>query len=1223
MNRPLSCFLHPRPEDEPKSINDECPDCGNPYGFPLTDHPEFIREFKVRRAISRGFYGAVYHVTRGTLNKHYVLKVVPEKVYKSFGKDFNRESEIHNEVAEGCEHLVGIHDNFNVDVDFGDISIPCHVAQLDYIEGPPLDEFLRTEPSPSSLTVAQIVLDLLQLLDELQVKATYHNDLHDSNIIVHRLQPGSRRADALDESIRTIAVDLGSVADRSKSGTTRLSDLQSICSHIAGFASRLTQPPDEASEIDYRLAAKLQEIAQSLASEPPNLRPPQFDVLRREIRQSFDVISAPWRDRPPLSRFSDSYNAHTLHPWFVSKLLEDPDGEWLREISVQGPLVISGMRGCGKTMLLRSLMFHARAAEDQDSISTQPIVDRLAADHFVGLYVSCNQLLDPLGRAGPHHLPEARLFVSFVLEALRAIRHLREIDSSLPSPSAATQVGRVLASCVGEVPTDLPENEWELEQLTLRILASLRRGESRHTLETDPSAAFIALAEAIRTCSTIWAGSSTFFLLDDVSSRHLDAESIQRLVSRLIFSNEMCAFKMTTEQQTLETVLKSPGLIKLADPTRDYRVFDLGASVNERMTMPLREGGRSNFIRAVLERRAEHYQAHPKEVSPADLLGDTKLETIAERIAYSSHAGNERKQLYHGLRALTAVCVGDVGDVIAIYDTMLRKYRQSGQPTVPIPPTIQHDTFREKCNDRLFHVNHRDGRFKDYAVGFAQAARELLMKSASSGRLRQYSKIHVQLPTNDSEEQFKQLCNLVDAGVFVLQGGTSRVRSRDSDPHQQFILKYRKLFGLSNTIGLADRDRFELSGDNLRNWLSEPERCREILMQSVGSREFESLVEDAADAEAPLDDECTHQREEADDDESFQLPLGFFDSQLDDEVTHRPLDGSDFLARRTPVARELTPTELDETDVRSLVLGLGFEKRTLESARRVLDAVNPDHAMLIRYREPGHREEIQELVTSSIQSVEVIDYSELSPNTQPVLPPGPMLVDVTGLAKPVIFQTTRRALMRDGLVIVAHTEAEEHYPLNENIEQILNADEGEDAWAVLQRLEDEVWLGEKGPYKFEPLLFTDADESRRRYLLASASPKHHRLLSLVEERDFDCIDVLSPPEGTSRSEVARLAARIASSVAESSGMIDLGSDDLPSALNAIVSAHHRYYINGNYNFELGLTGSKLHAVAFAAASASMQMSQAWYVKPAEFDPTRFSIGFGDTRFLEITMPAST
>lgn len=1215
MNRPLSCFLHPRPSDEPKSVDDECPDCGRRYGFPLSDHPEFIRKFRVIRPISRGFYGAVYHVTRETLNKQYVLKVVPEEVYKRFDKDFRRECEIHNQVAEGCEHLVDIHDIFDADIIFDDVSIPCHVAQLDYIKGTPLEEFLHAVPS--SQTVAQIVLDLLQLLDELQMKATYHNDLHDSNIIVHQLPPGLRRADAIDESIRTIAVDLGSVADRSKSGTTRLSDLQSICGHIAGFASRLTQPPDDASEIDYRLAAKLQEVAQSLASEPPNLRPPEFDVLRREIRQAFDLISSPWKDPLPLSRFSDSYNAHTLHPWFVSKLLEDPDGQWLKEISVQGPLVISGMRGCGKTMLLRSLMFHARAAEHQDSRSTQPIRDRLAADHFIGLYVSCNQLLDPLGRAGPHHLPEARLFVSFVIEALRAIRHLREIDSSLPSPSAATQVGSVLANCVGEVPTDLPTNEWELEQLTLKILASLRRGESRHTLETDPSAAFIALAEAIRTCSTIWAAASTFFLLDDVSSRHLSAASIQRLVSRLIFSNEICAFKMTTEQQTLESVLKSPGLIKLADPTRDYKIFDLGASVNERMTMPLRDGGGSDFIRGVLKRRADHYPPHPKNVSPAELLGDTKLETIAQQIAKPSPTGSARKQLYHGLRALTAVCVGDVGDVIAIYDSMLRKHRHSGQRTVPIPPTIQHETFHEKCNDRLFHVNHRNGRYKDYAVGFAQAARELLIKSARSDRLRQYSKIHIRLPANDSEELFEQLCKIVDAGVFVLQGGASRVRSRDRDPHQQFVLKYRKLFGLSNSIGLADRDRFELSGDSVREWLSEPQRCKEILMQSVGG-----LAEDSKDVEGPLNDEWRHHLDETDVDRDMQLPLAFFDGDPDDDVTHPAPDGSEFLAGRTPVVRELTPTELVESYPRSLVSGLGFEDRTLESTRRTLDAVHPDHAMLIRYLEPGHGEQIQDLVTSSIESVGIIDYSDMSPDTQPILPPGPTLVDVTGLAKPVIFQTIRRALIRDGGVLVGHTEAEEHYPRNENIEQILNVDADEDAWVALQRLEDEVWLGEKGPYEFEPLLFTDADESRRRYLLASASPKHHRLLSLVEERNFDCIDVLSPPEGTARSEVARLAGRIASSVAESSSMINVDSDDLILALRKIVSAHDRYYINGNYNFELGLTGSKLHAVAFAAASASLQMSQAWYVKPTAFDPDRFSVGVGRTRYFEIAMPGS-
>ena len=916
---------------------------------------------------------------------------------------------------------------------------------------------------------------------------------------------------------------------------------------------------------------------------------------------------------PPLRRFDDSYNAQTLHPWFVPKLLVDPDGDWLTEISVQGPQVISGMRGCGKTLLLRSLMFHARVAAHQDAENLQPIGDRLAADHFVGLYVSCNRLLDPLGKTGPLHMPEARLFVAFVREALRAIRHLREIDSSLPSLGAARHVGEVLADHVDKVTTNLPDDERALERLTVQALASLQRGESEHRLTTDPSAAFIALAEAMRNCSTIWAGSPTFFLLDDVSTRHLSEESIQLLVSRLVFSSELCAFKMTTEHHTLEYVLKSPGLIEKARPGRDYKVFDLGARVNERMKMPLRKGGGSNFIRDILAHRAVQIPVHPTDVSPADLLGNTQLQSIAEQIANSSATASERKQLYHGLRALTAVCVGDVGDVLAIYESM---FRRSGGDLVPIPPRIQHQAFQDYCAQRLYHVNHRSGRFKDFAVGFAQAARDLLVKSAGKDRLRQYSSIYVRVTTDDSELQFEQLRELIDAGVFVLEGGAPRAKTRDDDPVQQFILKYRKLFGLSSYIGLSDRDRFELSGEDLREWLSEPKRTKEILMRNLGEP-----LPDAGDPEAPLESEKPHQLKSAGGVKSSPRQRTLFESQPDNEGPEQATFRANLSASRTPVARELTPSELRETDLRSLVLGLGFEDRTLESTKRVLDAVIPDHATLIRYPEQGYGTEIELLVERLVQNVKVIDYSTLSPDTQPVPPPGPTLVDVTGLAKPLIFQTIRRALVRDARVLVAHTQAMKHYPLDENIKPVLDAEADENIWGVLEGL-DEVWLGEMGPYTFEPLLLTDADESRRRYLLASASPKHQRLLSLVEERDFDRIAVLAPPGGSPRSDLARRAALVAARVAESSEIVDLDTDDLSSALMATASAHHDYYVDGNYNFELGLTGSKLHAVAFAAASASMRMSQAWYVKPDAFDPARFSIGVGHTRYFEITMPAS-
>ena len=1216
MNRPLCCFVHPKFSNEPRSFDDRCPDCGRTYGFPLTHAPEFIGEFKVVQALSRGFYSAVYQVTYGALDANYVLKVAPKKIYETFkdyGKDFEHESRIHRAVAVGSDHLVGIHDIFDLDVTFGDLTMPCHVAQLDYIEGTPLEDVLGAEPPPSSRTVAQIVLDLLQLLEELQAKESFHNDLHGSNIIVQTLPASSRRAEALDDSIRVIAVDLGSVTDGSKSDTSRLGDLHSIGRYSEAFASRLIQRPGETADIDYRLAGQLQEIAALLAPEAVNQRPPEFAVLRDRIRYSYGFIASPWKNPPPLRRFDDSYNAQTLHPWFVPKLLVDPDGDWLEEIRVQGPQVISGMRGCGKTMLLRSLTFHARAAAYQDEGGTQPIGDRLAADRFVGLYVSCNRLLDLLGRTEPPHLPEARLFVAFAREALRAIRHLREIDSSLPSLGAARSVGEVLTDYVKNVPADLADDEWALERLTLRILASLQRGESKHQLTTDPSAAFVALAEAMWSCSTIWAGSPTFFLLDDVSTRHLSEESIQRLVSRLVFSSEVCAFKMTTEHQTLEYVLKSPGLIEHARPGRDYKVFDLGARVNERMKMPLEKGGGSNFIRDILALRAAQYPTHPTNVSPADLLGNTKLTSIAQNIANSSATSSERKQLYYGLRALTAVCVGDVGDVLAIYESMLRR---SGGDLVPIPPRIQHQAFQDYCAERLYHVNHRDGRFKDFAVGFAQAARDLLVASAGQDRLRQYSSVYVRVTTDDSELQFEELRKLIDAGVFVLQGGAPRAKTRDGDPVQKFILKYRKLFGLSSFIGLSDRDRFELSGEDLREWLSNPKRSKEILMRNLGGP-----LENAEDPEAPLNDEQMHRLKNAGGVKSSPRPQTLFESQPHDEGTEQALLEADLSEMRTPTVRKLTPDELRETNPRSLVLGLGFEARTLESTKQVLSTVSPDHAMLVRYQEQGYGEEIQQLVANSIPIVDVVDYSNLSLDTQPTPPPGPTLVDVTGLAKPLIFQTIRQALVRDTHVLVAHTQAERHYPLDEKIEPILNAEAEEDIWGVLEGL-DEVWLGEMGPYAFEPLLLTDADESRRRYLVASASPKHQRLLSLVEERDFDRIDVLAPPEGSPRSDLARRAARVASRVTESSEIIDLDTDDLSSALNAVASAHHRYYINGNYNFELGLTGSKLHAVAFAAASASMRMSQAWYVKPTAFDPDRFSVGVGRTRYFEITMPAS-
>src|SRR5439155_25896058 len=98
----------------------------------------------------------------------------------------------------------------------------------------------------------------------------------------------------------------------------------------------------------------------------------------------------------------------------------DPGDRWVKRLSSPGPQVITGMRGCGKTLLLRALELHARAS-NQSGEGTEAIVRRLRDDGFVGLYVSSTKLLDVPGSEDEELFrPYERLFVAYALEALRA-----------------------------------------------------------------------------------------------------------------------------------------------------------------------------------------------------------------------------------------------------------------------------------------------------------------------------------------------------------------------------------------------------------------------------------------------------------------------------------------------------------------------------------------------------------------------------------------------------------------------------------------------------------------------------------------------------------------------------------------------------------------------------------------------------------------------------------
>ncbi len=414
--------------------------------------PSELNGYKITKSLGRGFYGAAYAAI-GKFNKPFVIKISPKSFYdfKEFKKTpFEKECQDHVDVAAQADHAVGFFDGFDWDVTFSDEddSLPCHVMVLDYVNGELLNKYITGKVSVTILQICQITIDLLTIINQFRINHVNHNDLHAENLIVENLRPSKRRFDALCGDIKVMAIDLGSISDQSKSSDTRSGDLRFAIEHIGQLLNKLVSRPDDMADKDYRIALKLQNLIYSMSANPQHLRLDAIPDYIAEVRAVYSNASRPfrpWGEPMTLSTFSDHMNAQTLESWFVPNLLVDPDNRWLSKITIGGPQIITGMRGCGKTMLLRALDIHARINQFKDD-SSEDIINRIKKDNYVGLFVSAQKLLD----LKQHSLLNiefrlTRLFINYALEAVRALLHIQDLDLDLLTIDAHRKLGGVIS----------------------------------------------------------------------------------------------------------------------------------------------------------------------------------------------------------------------------------------------------------------------------------------------------------------------------------------------------------------------------------------------------------------------------------------------------------------------------------------------------------------------------------------------------------------------------------------------------------------------------------------------------------------------------------------------------------------------------------------------------------------------------------------------------------
>ena len=302
------------------------------------------------------------------------------------------------------------------------------------------------------------------------------------------------------------------------------------------------------------------------------------------------------------------------------------------------------------------------------------------------------------------------------------------------------------------------------------------------------------------------------------------------------------------------------------------------------------------------------------------------------------------------------------------------------------------------------------------------------------------------------------------------------------------------------------------------------------------------------------------------------------------------------------------------------VFGLGFEERCLESIKRISSSCSFSEIILVEYPEEGKTSDIKKCFSKD-QTIKTISFENLEDIIHGIDSRTSVLLDITGLYKPIIFEVIRRTLINRKSITVVYTEAREYYPLNSDIRPLLeDNDSFDDDASKFINLMKGLTTGETNEYTQIPLIKDETHDIIRPTVLAGfVSPKNQRIFSILDRTEYEAVSLFVPAGETERDVLSRTAGNIAATNYSSVELKKFNTTDTNQVLVELSNLYEKYYVDNDFNFELALTGSKMQAVAAAVFSSICRVSQCWYVKPKRFDIAHFTKGVGETSSYLITI----
>jgi serine/threonine protein kinase len=696
--------------------------------------------------------------------------------------------------------------------------------------------------------VCAVIQNTLRAVHFLKSLGLKHDDLHWGNIMVRKPHPGLILSDSDSLKYDVSIVDMGSLKPIDQETSKSKDDDLYLLKLIVDLYNSVWRNRALASENPIFLE-KLRTFSKNLSDEDhlrfyPDDRDKNaaIDDIQKSIGQG--ALPNQKRQFHPFEAISAEHltDDKILLDLFVNKL------PWFNQAFSPKPLVLSGPRGCGKSMLFRYMA--ARMYLPQEDSKQGEYIP-----NFFCVYISCATYLQNslmwLSRKENRVKENAEAIITF-FNLVVAREFFKAIEYSFSNTYAKQRFGlneigidQIINYTKSLFDTPIESPRLNGKSHALHFSDDLDR--ARINLQNDllnnrkpflllPETFLGDITSKLKEYLPKLEIAKVVFLLDDYSNTRIHTD-IQSVLNRIIFEKRSSHyFKISCEK--FGFIAADIDGVRI-DETREYDVIDAG----DKAICGMVDSTKKDFITNLIDRRLKtaEWEGNTKTLigSSNEYKNDVALAKFIREKA--SRPGNHK--YYHGIDHLSQLWSGDIATILQVVRDMFIRGNVTASSNELIQRNIQHDSIvqvSKAFRERVAGYYPFGFEMSKVVDEFGIMAKNILSEGSltNNGEPRRLYRVEMtkneQLPLlsllrNENSDAADIAQELLRRAVFIQ---LSDSRGKESQGSQTARWEIRKIFLPSFGLSLVRHSYIDLKNvhDFIRLFV-EPRSFKEIQVQ--------------------------------------------------------------------------------------------------------------------------------------------------------------------------------------------------------------------------------------------------------------------------------------------------------------------------------------------------------------------------------------------------------